>query len=124
MVCGSALFSNSEALFYNTFYINTSIVFYVIVVHSSTSCTKSFFLFFIFLHFTLIMVISWIFTLLWSDFINLTFFHNIILIPTDLKSRYDEEKSLRDVADQKLSKLNEQLQKEKQENDRLQTELV
>lgn len=43
---------------------------------------------------------------------------------TDLKSRYDEEKSLREAADEKLAKLNEQLQKEKQENERLQTELV
>lgn len=45
-------------------------------------------------------------------------------ILTDLKSRYDEEKSLRDAADHKLAKLNEQLQKEKQENERLQTDLV
>lgn len=43
---------------------------------------------------------------------------------TDLKSRYDEEKSLREAADQRLGKLTEQLQKEKQENERLQTELV
>lgn len=43
---------------------------------------------------------------------------------TDIKSRYDEEKSLREAADQRLSKLTEQLQKEKQENERLQTELV
>uniref|UniRef100_A0A4W6E8L6 Early endosome antigen 1 n=1 Tax=Lates calcarifer TaxID=8187 RepID=A0A4W6E8L6_LATCA len=42
----------------------------------------------------------------------------------DLKSRYDEEKSLREAADQRLSKLTEQLQKEKQENERLQTELL
>lgn len=47
-----------------------------------------------------------------------------VLFLTDLKSRYDEEKSLRDAADHKLAKLNEQLQKEKQENERLQTELV
>lgn len=47
-----------------------------------------------------------------------------LLNPTDLKSRYDEEKSLREAADQRLSKLTEQLQKEKQENERLQTELV
>lgn len=45
-------------------------------------------------------------------------------VSTDLKSRYDEEKSLREAADEKLAKLNEQLQKEKQENERLQTELV
>lgn len=43
---------------------------------------------------------------------------------TDLKSRYDEEKSLREAADQRLGKLTEQLQKEKQDNERLQTELV
>lgn len=43
---------------------------------------------------------------------------------TDLKSRYDEEKSLREAADQRLGKLTEQLQKEKEENERLQTELV
>lgn len=67
---------------------------------------------------------SKVFMLFWSDFIKLTFFSNKILIPTDLKSRYDEEKSLREASDQKLAKLNEQLQKEKQENDRLQTELV
>uniref|UniRef100_A0A8D0DEE1 Early endosome antigen 1 n=1 Tax=Sander lucioperca TaxID=283035 RepID=A0A8D0DEE1_SANLU len=42
----------------------------------------------------------------------------------DLKSRYDEEKSLREAADQRLGKLTEQLQKEKQENERLQTELL
>lgn len=47
-----------------------------------------------------------------------------VLFFTDLKSRYDEERSLRDAADYKLVKLNEQLQKEKQENERLQTELV
>lgn len=43
---------------------------------------------------------------------------------TDLKSRYDEEKSLKEAADQRLAKLTEQLEKEKQENERLQTELV
>ncbi|MEQ2194787.1 hypothetical protein XENOCAPTIV_003023, partial [Xenoophorus captivus] len=42
----------------------------------------------------------------------------------DLKSRYDEEKSLREAADQRVSSLSEQLQKEKQENERLQTELL
>lgn len=47
-----------------------------------------------------------------------------LLNPTDLKSRYDEEKSLREAADQRLAKLTEQLQKEKHENERLQTELV
>lgn len=47
-----------------------------------------------------------------------------VLFLIDLKSRYDEEKSLRDAADHKLAQLNEQLQKEKQENERLQTELV
>lgn len=46
------------------------------------------------------------------------------LFLTDLKSRYDEEKSLRDAADHKLANLNEQLQKEKQEKERLLTELV
>lgn len=46
------------------------------------------------------------------------------LNPTDLKSRYDEEKSLREAADQRLAKLNEQLQEAKEENERLQTELV
>lgn len=43
---------------------------------------------------------------------------------TDIKSRYDEEKSLREAADQRLSKLTEQLQQEKKENESLQTELV
>uniref|UniRef100_A0A665XAN8 Early endosome antigen 1 n=1 Tax=Echeneis naucrates TaxID=173247 RepID=A0A665XAN8_ECHNA len=42
----------------------------------------------------------------------------------DLKSRYDEEKSLREAADQRLAKVTEQLQIEKQENERLQTELL
>uniref|UniRef100_A0A672JD84 Early endosome antigen 1 n=1 Tax=Salarias fasciatus TaxID=181472 RepID=A0A672JD84_SALFA len=42
----------------------------------------------------------------------------------DLKSRYDEEKSLREAADQRLAKLTEDVQKEKQENERLQTELL
>uniref|UniRef100_A0A8C2ZJA6 Early endosome antigen 1 n=1 Tax=Cyclopterus lumpus TaxID=8103 RepID=A0A8C2ZJA6_CYCLU len=42
----------------------------------------------------------------------------------DLKSRYDEEKSLREAADERLGKLTEQLQKEKQENEGLQTELL
>lgn len=46
------------------------------------------------------------------------------LISIDLKSRYDEEKSLREAGDQRVAKLNEQLQKEKEENERLQTELV
>lgn len=46
------------------------------------------------------------------------------MFESDIKSRYDEEKSLREAADQRLSKLTEQLQKEKQENERLQTELV
>lgn len=41
-----------------------------------------------------------------------------------MKSRYDEEKSLREAADQRLAKLTEQLQKEKQDNVGLQTELV
>lgn len=47
-----------------------------------------------------------------------------LLNVTDLKSRYDEEKSLREAGDQRSAKLAEQLQKEKQENERLQTELV
>lgn len=47
-----------------------------------------------------------------------------LLNPTDLKSRYDEEKSLREATDQRLAKMTEQLQKEKQENERIQTELV
>lgn len=46
------------------------------------------------------------------------------LNPTDFKSRYDEEKSLREAADQRLAKLNEQLREAKEENERLQTELV
>jgi len=43
---------------------------------------------------------------------------------TDLKSRYDEEKSLREAADERLGTLTQQLQKEKLENEGLQTELV
>lgn len=43
---------------------------------------------------------------------------------TDWKSRYDEERSLKEAGDQRMAKLNEQLQKEKEENERLQTELV
>lgn len=46
------------------------------------------------------------------------------LFSIDLKSRYDEEKSLREAGDQRVAKLNEQLQKEKEENERVQTELV
>lgn len=42
----------------------------------------------------------------------------------ELKSRSDEERSLREAGDQKVAKLNEQLQREKEENERLQTELV
>lgn len=58
-----------------------------------------------------------------SDYILfLKFFPS--LNPTDLKSRYDEEKSLREAADQRLAKLNEQLREAKEENERLQTELV
>lgn len=41
-----------------------------------------------------------------------------------MKSRYDEERSLKEAGDQKVAKLNEQLQREKNENERLQTELV
>uniref|UniRef100_A0A7N9AMV8 Early endosome antigen 1 n=1 Tax=Mastacembelus armatus TaxID=205130 RepID=A0A7N9AMV8_9TELE len=42
----------------------------------------------------------------------------------DLKSRYDEEKSLREAAEQRLARLTEQLQEEKQENEKLQAELL
>uniref|UniRef100_A0A667ZMI7 Early endosome antigen 1 n=1 Tax=Myripristis murdjan TaxID=586833 RepID=A0A667ZMI7_9TELE len=42
----------------------------------------------------------------------------------DIKSRYDEEKSLREAADQRLAKLTQELQNEKQESERLQTELL
>lgn len=42
----------------------------------------------------------------------------------DIKSRYDEEKSLREVAEQKVSSLQQDLQRERQEKDKLQTELV
>ena len=48
----------------------------------------------------------------------------LILFLTDLKSRYDEEKSFREAADQKLARFNQQLQEDKQEKERLQTELV
>lgn len=43
---------------------------------------------------------------------------------TELKSRYDEERSLKEAGDQKVAKLSEQLKREKDENERLQTELV
>lgn len=58
--------------------------------------------------------------LIWM-FLNERF---VLLNPIDLKSRCDEEKSLKEAADERLAKLTEQLQKEKQENERLQTELV
>ena len=44
--------------------------------------------------------------------------------PTDIKSRYDEEKSLREAADQRMTKLTQELQTAKQDNERLHTELV
>lgn len=59
-----------------------------------------------------------------SDYIFFLFPFFPSLNPTDLKSRYDEEKSLREAADQRLAKLNEQLQEAKEENEQLQTELV
>lgn len=43
---------------------------------------------------------------------------------TELKSRYDEERSLKEANNQKVVKLSEQLQREKDEIERLQTELV
>lgn len=69
---------------------------------------------------------------------NLYRFHNIVLLfvyffvysrphhwlLSDLKARYDEEKSLREAGNQRLTQLTEQLQSEKQENERLHTELV
>ncbi|KAG7279015.1 hypothetical protein CRUP_001956, partial [Coryphaenoides rupestris] len=42
----------------------------------------------------------------------------------DIKSRYDEEKSLREAADQRLTSLGQDLERHKQDNDRLQTELL
>jgi hypothetical protein len=42
----------------------------------------------------------------------------------DVKSRYDEEKSLREDADQRLVYLSQELQRERQDKDRLHTELV
>ena len=42
----------------------------------------------------------------------------------DVKSRYDEEKSLREDADQRLANLSQELQRERQDKDRLHTELV
>lgn len=42
----------------------------------------------------------------------------------DLKSRYDEEKSLREVAEQKVTSLQQDLQRERQEKDKLHTDLV
>lgn len=48
----------------------------------------------------------------------------LIVFMTDLKSRYDEERSLREAAEQRLAKMTEQLQSEQQENEKLQSELV
>uniref|UniRef100_A0A8C7RA84 Early endosome antigen 1 n=1 Tax=Oncorhynchus mykiss TaxID=8022 RepID=A0A8C7RA84_ONCMY len=42
----------------------------------------------------------------------------------DIKSRYDEEKSLREAADQRLANLIQELQRERQDKDRLHTELL
>uniref|UniRef100_A0A8C8CY63 Early endosome antigen 1 n=1 Tax=Oncorhynchus tshawytscha TaxID=74940 RepID=A0A8C8CY63_ONCTS len=42
----------------------------------------------------------------------------------DVKSRYDEEKSLREDADQRLANLSQELQRERQDKDRLHTELL
>lgn len=56
----------------------------------------------------------------WGICVIIKYFESL----TDIKSRYDEEKSLREAADQRMGKLTEQLQKEKQDNERLQTELV
>uniref|UniRef100_A0AAZ3NTT4 Early endosome antigen 1 n=1 Tax=Oncorhynchus tshawytscha TaxID=74940 RepID=A0AAZ3NTT4_ONCTS len=42
----------------------------------------------------------------------------------DIKSRYDEEKSLREAADQRLANLIQELQRERQDKDRLDTELL
>uniref|UniRef100_A0A4W5K3W3 Early endosome antigen 1 n=1 Tax=Hucho hucho TaxID=62062 RepID=A0A4W5K3W3_9TELE len=42
----------------------------------------------------------------------------------DIKSRYDEEKSLREAADQRLANLSQELQRERQDKDRLHTELL
>uniref|UniRef100_A0A4W5LUC2 Early endosome antigen 1 n=1 Tax=Hucho hucho TaxID=62062 RepID=A0A4W5LUC2_9TELE len=42
----------------------------------------------------------------------------------DVKSRYEEEKSLREAADQRLANLSQELQRERQDKDRLHTELL
>uniref|UniRef100_A0A4W4ESG0 FYVE-type domain-containing protein n=1 Tax=Electrophorus electricus TaxID=8005 RepID=A0A4W4ESG0_ELEEL len=42
----------------------------------------------------------------------------------DIKSRYDEERSLRELAEQRLANVQEELQRERQEKDRLSTELL
>uniref|UniRef100_A0A673X4H2 Early endosome antigen 1 n=1 Tax=Salmo trutta TaxID=8032 RepID=A0A673X4H2_SALTR len=42
----------------------------------------------------------------------------------DIKSRYDEEKSLREAADQRLANLIQELQRERQDKDRLHTQLL
>jgi len=47
-----------------------------------------------------------------------------LLNPPDIKSRYDEEKGLREAADQRLTSLGQDLERHKQDNDQLQTELV
>lgn len=44
--------------------------------------------------------------------------------PADVKSRYDEEKSLREAAEQQGARLVQDLQREKQEKEKLHTELV
>lgn len=43
---------------------------------------------------------------------------------SDIKSRYDEEKSMREALEQRLTNLNQDLQREKQEKEKLAAELV
>lgn len=53
---------------------------------------------------------------------NLQFKHALYF--PDIKSRYDEEKSMREALKQRLTNLNQDLQRERQEKEKLSADLV
>uniref|UniRef100_A0A673X1E0 Early endosome antigen 1 n=1 Tax=Salmo trutta TaxID=8032 RepID=A0A673X1E0_SALTR len=55
---------------------------------------------------------------------DIQFNMGMLVTLTDIKSRYDEEKSLREAADQRLANLIQELQRERQDKDRLHTQLL
>lgn len=58
-------------------------------------------------------------------FINIEVNINVYVFHiSDIKSRYDEEKSMREMLEQRLANLNQDLQREKQEKEKLAAELV